>query len=334
VILTVPPEAFETLTVEGFRRVRAALLEAIAAVVRARADDPVVRVAPDIEWDVRFGLSFVLWFVAPAVAACPGDAWVPPGLSPGVADLERLLAGLGDLVEEVEIQVVPASAAEHDVVAGGRVDGMTGAMPRWLAGPTGPAFCPVWRVMPEEWEPAALVEAVRALAALPEVAAVRVVPGEPKGLGEAWPQADPTWHVARGRCFLRIRDGLTDRDRLPLTRSRASEPLDGMVEIALAASLMTVPEAREALMPEVSAEGRPRLLRPIEDTAERRGVELRLDPSAICRERVLRAVLDGIGGLDPRAACTLSTWGYRNDSAVVQLWYPAVGPLEPEREWC
>ncbi|MBW1878945.1 MAG: hypothetical protein JRJ84_11325 [Deltaproteobacteria bacterium] len=248
-----------------------------------------------------------------------------PGISPDPKRALALVAGLGGLVEEVEIQVVPVDGAAHQGVveavmalAEGVELRLLGGRPRWVRMQTahGPrwTFSPTWRVLVGDPKRDALAGVVQALVVLEEVAAVRLVPGEPTGLGEAWGQAEPGWHLGDRRWFLRIRDGLTDRDRLPEVEERPMEARDRTLSADIARALEALGDAPQPV-PSVTG-----LVRAVADTTGRTGVELRLDATG-AREEPLRVVLDALGALEADDLCALGHWGYRESSPLLHLWY-------------
>jgi len=323
--LSFAPAHTDALSGDDLQALRLAVVGVLADVIRSRAECEVMRLAPDLVWDMQWGSTFILWILAPAAPGLPGDAPVAVGLSPDLEALPALVEGLAGLVEEVEVQVVPVGGPAHEEVVAEvmalaeRVEpSLFGGRPRWvrLAAPTGPAwvFVPTWRVPARDPARAALPELVRTLAGLDRVAAVRLVPGEPVGLGEAWGQAEPGWHLGERRWFLRIRDGLTDRDRLPEVEERSLEARDRTLSADIARALEALGDAPQPV-PSVTG-----MVRGVSDTTGRAGVELRLDATG-AREEPMRVVLDALGRLEGDELCTLVHWGYRESSPLLYLWY-------------
>ncbi|MBN2799217.1 MAG: hypothetical protein JXX28_08745 [Deltaproteobacteria bacterium] len=320
--LGVPDAALEALEGDQLQRLREGALAALASVIRARAEDPLIRLAPDLLWDTRAGLGFTLWLVAPAAQALPGDEAVLPGQRAGAWRHH-----LDGMVEELEVQLVPAGPEHHDLAVEGALRlaeryGLHGAPPRWLRWGEGWAFAPAW-VAPAS---ASLEGLEDALAALPGVGAVRVVPGEPAGLGEVWRQGDPAWFDGGRVCFLRVRDGLESRDRLHRVHPREKGPRD----LALEALLYRAAEGCERGA-SVRLEGYG-LARPVADTEGREGLELLLDGvEALDAERLglaLRALCAGL----PDEVAGLGTVAFR-EGAVVRLWFKGRAPSEGGPEW-
>jgi hypothetical protein len=314
--LVVGDESWEHLPGDEATRLREQIVAALGRVVAARADHAKVRLAPDLAFDLRFGLSFVLWFVARAVPGLPGDAPTPEGLSP--AGLGALLDGLDGAVEEIELQVVPRTPADHDAV----VEQVTalaeaglpllGGMPRWVVWRGAAAFAPSWRVLVEE-DPVGPAER---LSRLSGVGAVRVVPGSPAGYADAWAFADPAWNCGARRWFLRVRDGRRDRDALPKVVQRPNQDRDAAIREAVAAAMAAFPASGEAL--------RGPGWRAIADSTGREGLEIALSAAAM-REGPLRAALDALGQIRVDALTSFATWGWRGEGMVVQLWWARSG---------
>lgn len=288
----VPPDAIEAVGDSMLARDRA--LAAMAAIVRARADHD-VRVAPDGWADTRLGLGLGLWLIAPPVGPLPP----PPPATDGDSDL------LYGLCEDVEIHIVPDATASHAAVAAAvaawaerHATGWVGGLPRWLPTTDGPRFTPTWRARPGD--PAlARLDGVRDLAG---VVAVRVVPGEPVGLGDAWAVSDADWWPVSRAWVQRVRDGVTDRDRLPRTDDRRPDPRDGW------------------------AVGLP--ARPIADRAGRGGVEIGLDARRLLGEG-LAAAASAVLDRRPAEAAGVVGFAWRASGPVLQVWY--AGPTDGRR---
>jgi hypothetical protein len=323
--LSFPPAHLDPLPGDELHALRVTIVGVLADIVRARAEHERVRLAPDLGWNMQWGSTFTLWFVGPAAPGLPGDAPLRSGISPDPDAVPPLMAGLGGLVEEVEVQVVPIDGPAHDPVVAAvmamaeRAEvRLLGGRPRWVRLQTASGlqwvFAPTWRVLVGDpgWD--ALPGVLRDLAGLDQVAAVRLVPGEPNGLGEAWGQAEPGWHLGDRRWFLRIRDGLTDRDRLPEVEERSLEVQDRTLSADVARALEVLGDAPQPV-PSVTG-----LVRAVADTAGRAGVELRLDATG-AREAPLRVVLDALGALEMEDLCTLAHWGYQESSPLLYLWF-------------
>jgi hypothetical protein len=175
----------------------------------------------------------------------------------------------------------------------------------------------VWRVLVEDPDVDALTSAIDGVAALPGVAAVRAVPGEPSGLGELWAHAEPTWHRAGARWLLRSRDGVWDRDRLPQVGGRPLEPTDLAVLDSLDRAIDAIDGASEAVFA-----GKARA-RPIRDTTGRPGLEVALVPGAMYRPNAVRALFLALGAVQGPVA--IGHLGHRVDGDVVMLWFAGQG---------
>jgi hypothetical protein len=301
--LALGPDAFHGLDGDAVHVRRAAVLEAVGTVVAERAEHPVLQLAPDVRWDVPLGgMSLLLWAVAPPVAGLPRDA---VGEAPSAALVEGLCDDVPTLVGELEVQVVPASAAAHLSVAletaeVAEAQGWRGGRPRWVrAG--GWSFVPTWRVA--EPEPVQVLAAVRRLRALAGVRAVRVVPGEPSGLEEAWPTVDPAWWTGARRCWVRLHDGVRDRDHLERVEPRPRQDSDAALESAWRAGGAELGEVQ-----------------PIVDRRGRPGLEARPGRSALGRE-ALPPLLAAADALDEPHLCTVATLALPADGPVLRLWW-------------
>ncbi len=309
------PDALEALDGDALRALREGVVAAFADCVRARADQP-VRLAPDLTWETRWGLAVTAWLIGPAAPGLPGDAPIGVGVSPFAGVVDRWTTLLPGWVEDVEVQVLPETAGLHDAVvdavmgaAAERDLPLLGGRPRWLlrlgVDGTEPVFAPTWRVAAGR----PVGDVVDALAGLPGVDAVRLVPGEPAGLGEAWQQSRPAWQIGGARWFQRIRDGLSDRDRLPHVSERARAPRDEEVEHALAHLMKRGGGAAPVARP-----------RAIVDDAGRQGLEVWLDPRAL-GEAGLRRALDAAGAVAHDDLAPLGHWGYREAIPLLYLWF-------------
>lgn len=312
-------DTFEGLDGDEVLARRRALVAALGDVLRARASHPHVRLAPDLLWDTPLGgLDLTAWFVARSVPALPADDTIQPGLSPSADALAALWADPSQS-EDLELQVVPVQPSMHEAVAVRVAEALRGsdargAAPRWLRAPRW-VFCPVWRVS----GPLPLAD----LAALEGVAAVRVVPGEPKGVGDLWPVAVPAWTWGPLRCLLRLRDGLFDRDRLPEAGPRGRRPRDAEVEIQVFAALVASEEPA-GLLPSAPGPGQP-----IVDVTGREGLEFAFDARAFA-EAPLRSALRAIGAAGHPDLAPVAHYAHRHDRTVVRLWYRGE-TIEPPR---
>lgn len=259
-----------------------ALLAGLAAVARDHAGAP-LRLAPDLLHQPRAGTRLIAWLVAP-----PGPRWPQDASPPG----DPSLATLTGLLEAVEVvRVGPVEPALPVAEA----HGLFGGPPRWRTVAGVPRFAASWRVdLPAD--PVAVAAAVEALAALPSTQAVAVLPGEPVGLGDAWPVLTAHHHRVAGRWFQRLRDGLVDRDRLPVVGERPEDGLSRRLSRATSATI-----------------------RPVHDSVGRLGWELTL-PARAVRDPGLDETLEPIVRALPPEVAPLSWFALRDDRLVVQLW--------------
>lgn len=218
---------------------RRSILESLYDAVRGRADHALLQLSPDVSTVHHpSGLQAVVWVITPWGPALPGDA----GLTESEAvPLDSLAVDAVQGFEDLEVQVVPRHANDHDAVvatatATARQQGWCGGRSRWVAG----RFAPTWRA------PVGTVPAVGALRALDGVLGVRVVPGEPRGLSAAWPCVDPAWRSRGGRWFVRWRDARTGRDLLPRVSPRTANARDIDVAAAIPADVVPIADARGA----------------------------------------------------------------------------------------
>lgn len=190
-----------------------AALPALAAVVRARAEHPRVRLAPDLRYDLDAGSGYTLWLLAPPVSGLPGDTLSPPARG----ELSRMISGLDDAAPRLELQVVAAGDAEQAVAAVTELlpgsDVLFGDLPRWIDSP--PRFAATWRLATDALPARALDDWLQRLLTHPAVAAARIVPAAPHGLEESWRSLEPAWRTVGDTAFLRLRDPLLDRDHHP-----------------------------------------------------------------------------------------------------------------------
>ncbi len=288
---------------------RQPILDAVAGVVAARSEHQ-VRLAPDLLWDTPMGgFEVGLWFVAPSVPALPRDC-------PAVGSSSE-----GEMADGVEVQVIPVTPAEHDdvVVAMEALAQeaklpLTGALPRWVR-KDGWKFCPVWTA-----------PAAAGLEAGQQLADVRIVPGSPVGFGEAWLTSDIAWYPADFRCFVRIRDGLSDRDRRVEVTDRPRIPRDAEIEVQAFAALAVSDAA--GLVP--LGPGSP--ARAVVDGADRPGLEFAFDRRSFT-EGPLYAGLRALGAIHGDDLSAWGLWAHRADRTIVQLWYRGTFGDPDDRGW-
>lgn len=308
--LTVPDAVWEPLEGEALLRLREAAVAVVAAEVEARRTHPRVRLAPDLLWDTRAGLTLTLWLIAPAAQAIPGDLVCNPSIW-------RDAAGIGRLdghAECVEIQLIPSEFSDHDraveaALPVAAAHDLLGAPPRWMNIEGQWAFCPVWCA-----HPGGALAAAEALAGLAGVRRVRVLPGEPRGLGEVWTQSTPAWFESVNLVFLRVRDGLECRDRRLKRTPREKDTRDLSVESAL---YTAASECTRGASVQMAAYG---LARAISDSAGRNGLEISLDPLESLNPRALTLTLEALGRAAPDTLNALANLAFR-DGVWVQLWY-------------
>lgn len=233
-------EHVQSLSGDALTALRTDLVAAVGRVIVRRAPSEHA-LAPDIGWDPRFGLSLLVWRITEPGEALPADAALTPGLHPPLRALRSLR--LHGRVTALEVQVLPAPRSDHDAVSlalAEHAEGLPvrGGPSRWLRDPD-PVLCPTWRV-----EPGDLDDCLDWIAALPDrddVAAVRVVPVDPRGLEERDPFLEPAWTWLGDRFVVRWRDGAQDRDARVLTRERPVHDSDRAALNALRAALARVP---------------------------------------------------------------------------------------------
>lgn len=310
-LLCLPPSAFAGLDGDEVLALRRAAVAAVGAVVRSRAGHPLLRIAPDLVWSAPLGgMDLVVWFVAPAAVGLPREAPLPPGHTPEPSCLEALWRDAALAVEELELQIVPQAPAVHLAAVERAVPALQGlgaavrgGAPRWIEGPHGLAFAPVWRIWPALCGWGDVVAALELLSSAPEIAAARVVPGAPLEWSEPWALADGCWHWVGAHCFCRLADGLRDRDVLPAAEASAPGPR--------AHALVTDLEGRWPA-------DAPRLLpgwRAVELPSGAEAVELRLGPSSLSAGPLYRA-LAALGHSGVGAAAWLA---HRGDHTAVRL---------------
>jgi len=290
---------------------RQPILEAVVGVIAARSEHR-VRLAPDIVWDTPLlGFEIGLWFLAPSVSTLPGDA-------PAVSSSWE-----GDLTDGVEVQVIPRDLSEHAEIAQAvaslaETEGLplTGALPRWVRRPHGWQFCPVWTA-----PSGADLSALRGI-----YADVRIVPGQPTGLGEAWLTSDVSWMPADFRCFVRIRDGLSDRDHRVAVVDRRRTPRDAEIEVQAFAALAVSDAA--GVIP--LGPGSP--ARAVADGSGRPGLEFAFDRKSFTAEPLYRA-LRALGAIHGDDLSAWALWAHRSDRTLVQIWYRGTYGDLADRSW-
>ena len=232
--LSLGAESFANLAGDTIRPRRQAIIDALAKLILNRAEHDSLRLAPDLAWwSPLGGLDLVLWLITPTMPASPGNSAVQPGVDADVA--------CTDAFPVAEIQLFPDTLGHHDTLvmsalAFAEEAGVDGGVCRWIPGETGWHFAATWQA-DAKVDTETFAEK---LGTLPHAYAVRVVPGEPLGLEEHWPCANPVWRRGMGSWFLRVRDGRQDRDRLPTAGPRELDADD----LAMGAVVMQAMLAR------------------------------------------------------------------------------------------
>jgi hypothetical protein len=281
--------------------VRLALVNAVASVLRARADHPTLRLAPDVRFDVRAGFSLVVFAIANAIPPLPGDgpwrSWVPVD--------EGLLAGA-----EVELNVDADhhEAGVHEIAPLAEAHGWVGGRARWVRIDGGRwRFLPVWHAP---------------LAPTPLPDAARYVPGVALGLEDRWAVVQPLYHVGICRTIVRLRDGRSDRDWL---RRVAGEPITD-AHRPLIAELERMKPLVPGFAETLAA------IRGIRDITGRLGAEVRLNGRAE-RESGFRAAMEALGQVHVDGWASVGWVGFRSEGPLVQLWRVESGPRDIAPEW-
>ena len=222
--LALDPAAFAAVDGDEVLRRRRAALAALAEVVRARAEHPRLRLAPDPSFELPFGgLSLLAWVVAPHGEPLPGERPLGRGITPHPRALGQLLRDAEGRVHDLEVQVVADTEVALAAVADfPSTTGWRGHTPRWVSvlgddGATTWRFVPTWRV-PLSVDIASLLDRLPG--------DVRVVPGALVGLEEEDPWLIRTVVWGPERLALRVRDAITDRDLEPATADREAQPDD------------------------------------------------------------------------------------------------------------
>ncbi len=260
----------------------------LAALAAAVAAEPLL--APELGFDEAMGALVVrAWLAVPAAAALPGDAdW---------ADEPPESVWWADRVghsPDVEVQVVAAPAA-HDaaVDAVGAIlgaAGLAGGPPRWVQVAGARRFAASWvGELPE-------AGALAAVRAAPGVERVRVVAGVPYGLDATWVVLEPGWRTVGGVQWQRCHDPVHDRDRLEEVTEREAEPRDVSAAAAVAADV-----------------------RPVLDSAGRRGLEVRGGLSAFGAEGLGALLLDA--AMPDPGLSRIGTFGFDRQGAVARRWW-------------
>ncbi|MFT7519208.1 MAG: hypothetical protein ACI9MC_001348 [Kiritimatiellia bacterium] len=312
--LNVPFDLLDGVSGDQLLRLREDLLDAVAQVVVRRAESEHA-LAPDIGWDPRWGLTFLLWRVDSRGPSLPGDSPIGNGITPPVERLAPWIAGIDGRYGALEIQVVPRTDADHTDVVQHCIDAaegteLVGGMPRWIPARDGlsvrPAFVPTWRCSMQHAP--ILGDWLRQVQANPSVLGVRVVPVEAAGLEEQGPFLDPCWLWMGDTYIVRLRDGALQRDRLVRTRTRDHVGRDRLAQSLLAQVLARVPQA-------VEMEGR-HLVRTMADDSGRQGLELRLTSDLLEAPQQLAWILQNLAALPLPDA-----------TSVIELALPTTGPL-------
>jgi hypothetical protein len=312
--LAVPPEALDPLAGDALLALRRDLVAAVGEVVARRAASTDA-LAPDLGWDPRLGFALLVWRITAPGPALPDDPPIGPGLTPPLAVLRSAAAALQDRVAMLEIQVVPRTPADHDRVALALAEAagdapIDGGRSRWLRAPE-PVFCPTWTVEPEDLDAAS--PWIDAAIAHPDVRGVRVVPAVPRGLDARGAFVDPSWTWMGARCLVRWRDGARDRDVIPLYRTREATDEDAPAIATLTAALQRVPGLPPAAQVPL----------PVEDSADRRGLAVRLPPGTA--PWALSWALGALAGAPVAGACAVLDLAIPPTGAEILMWF---GPGE------
>lgn len=284
---------------------RADVLQAIGGVIAARANHERLALAPDVWWEPVFGLRFLLWVVGPPAAARPGDS----DLAAAWPAVDAFLPAWSTLFDRLELAVV-TEPVDHDTVvlavaalAETLVVPLSGGRPRWVRLDGRPAFAACW----DAPLVAGVDDAVAAIRALPGVRAVRAAPAGPYGFQD-WSTADVAWWPMADGFALRLHDGRTDRDALPMVAPREPTLRDGAAMDALIAACAHLPE---------DASG----LRAVEDGSGRAGLELSL-PREVYQPEVLRRWLDALGAAASPEPTHAWFVGWRGEQPLAYRFWP------------
>ena len=112
--------------------------------------------------------------------------------------------------------------------------------PRWV-GPGRDAFVPTWVLDLDEVLDD--LEALDALAALPQVHAIRCLPADPDGLEDSWEFFELGGLATKYGWLVRIHDGAQGRDLLVPSDSRPSDGVDERWDAMLQRALADAPGA-------------------------------------------------------------------------------------------
>ncbi len=261
----------------------------LAALAAAVAREPLL--VPALDFDEVLGALVVrAWLAVPPAPGLPADADLATE-----PDDPRWLADRVGHCAELELQVLPATNADHDAVvdrvtALAEACGLTGGPPRWLQVDGRRRFAPTWvGELPD-------AEALATLRGLPGVARVRVVPGMPFGLEVSWPVSEPAWRMEGGVLWQRIHDPVPDRDRLEEVVERPADERDHAAAGPIAADV-----------------------RPILDSTGRRGLEVRGGAGTLGVVG-LHATLADAAVSHPELSW-IGTFGFERSGVVARRWW-------------
>ena len=322
--LVIQPECLDKLDGDALARLRVDLVTAVGGVVAHRAQRETGALAPDLGWDPRWGFTLVCWWIGAPGATPPGDGVLERGVNPSPAGLYRLMCGLEDWTEQLEVQVAPKTPADHDAVVeavsvlAAQGQSVFGARPRWLwlRGEQGiqATFAPVWHIRLEGMTPETLVDMVERIAAHESVGGVRIVPGEPVGLEESWAVADVAWIWVESICVMRVRDGVSDRDLLIDTTRRIRTERDAEVERELSRAFTGLPG--QLVVRRGGA-----VTRPMEDASGRQGLEVVFDASISRNWSMWAWALQGMARGCGESLLPVMTSGLAVEGPRLQVWF-------------
>ena len=312
----IPAEYVDPLDGDALMATREGLVGALGDLIRGQASAPLA-LAPDLLWDTRMGLGFVVWTLQPSQPILPSDTLFAEGLTPSPDALGALLRGARGLCDHFELQVW---TDEHEltvmeVAAQLPIEelGFVGGPPRWILTDEGPRFALVWLVDPT-LDAAVLGLALLKLSTLDEVRGARLVPSQLARTGDAWQQCDPTWWVRGSRCFVRLRDGLPDRDRWMPGEERKRSEQDAKVEAALGLALL-----RREDLPRLEAH-EDGLLRPVR-IGDRDAAEVRFGSGTTPSPDELERLFDALATVRSPHLASVHLACLRRSGVAVQLAY-------------